>query len=151
MRLIHFPCIFGVALLVMTSCDQRPEPVTEKTAEPVSATKTFETATLDRAIEAYRATPTEQTKASVEKAFAELDGEIAELKQKAASQSGNQKIETEKKLADLQSYREKQRANYVGEKAEAAAESAGDTVEDAAKDVGRAIEKTGEAIREAVD
>ena len=152
MKIVRFPCVLGTALLALTACDNRPEPVTEKrAAEPVSATKTFETAGLDQAIATYRANPTEQNRAAVEKAFAELDMEIAELKQKAASQSGDEKIEAERKLADLQAYRDKQRANYTGEKAKAAAESAKDAVEDAAEDAGRAIEKTGEAIREAVE
>jgi hypothetical protein len=152
MRLVYLFCVLGTTLLVSTGCDHRPKPVIqERAGERVSATKTFETTEVDQAITAYRANPTEQNKAMVEKAFAELDVEIAELKQKAASESGEARIETARKLADLQAYREKQRANYSGERAEAAAESAEHAMEGAAKDVGRAIEKTGEAIREAVD
>jgi hypothetical protein len=149
MRTILLAQVFGVVLLASTACDntQKPAPTTE----PVSATKTFETSGLDRAIDTYRAAPTETNRAAVEKAFAELDGEIAELKQKAASQSGEQRTEAERKLADLEAYREKQRANYAGERAEAAAEAAGNAVEGAAKEVGRAIENAGEAVRKAVD
>ena len=87
----------------------------------------------------------------MDKAFAGLDGEIAELKQKAASASGDQKIEIERKLADLETYRAKQHAHYAGERAESAAESAKDAVKDAAKEVGGAIESAGEAIRKVVD
>jgi phosphoenolpyruvate-protein kinase (PTS system EI component) len=157
MKLIHFPSVLAGTVLLFTSCERRSETVVETRveepikAEPVSATTTFETAGLDRAIETYRTNPTEQNKAAVDKAFAELDAEIAELKQKAATSSGNEKIETERKLADLQAYRDKQRANYAGEKAEDAAASAGEAIKDATEEVGRAIEKTGDAIKKAVD
>ena len=157
MKLIYFPSVLAGTVLLFTSCERKSETVVEARveepikAEPVSATTTFETAGLDRAIEAYRTNPTEQNKAAVDKAFAELDTEIAELKQKAATSSGNEKIETERKLADLQAYRDKQRANYAGEKAEDAAASAGEAIKDATEEVGRAIEKTGDAIKKAVD
>jgi hypothetical protein len=157
MKMNHFSSILVATILIFTSCERRSETVVETSveepikAEPVSATATFETTSLDRAIETYRANPTEQNKAVVDKAFAELDGEIAELKQKAASSTGNEKIETERKLADLQAYRDKQRANYIGEKAEAAAASAAEALKDATEDVGRALEETGEAIKRAVD
>jgi hypothetical protein len=111
MRTIYLPCIFGVALLVIVSCDQRPEPITEKTAEPVSVTKTFETATLDRAMAAYRATPTEQTRASVDR-HSPIMAKM-ELKQSGKPARKNRNRE---KLADLQAYREKPGANYAGEK-----------------------------------
>jgi len=157
MKTIHSLAVLAGAVLLFTSCERKSEIVVKTKveepvkAEPVRATSTFETAGLERAIEAYRTNPTEQNKAAVDKAFAELDGEIAELKQKAATATGDEKIETERKLADLQGYRDKQRANYVGEKAEDAATSAGEAIKDATENVGRAIEKTGEAIKEAVD
>ena len=156
MKMNHFPSILAGTVLLFTSCERRSETVQEtKDAEPTKAepvsTTTFETTGLDRAIEAYRANPSEQNGAAVDKAFAELDIEIAELKQKGATATGNEKIETDKKLSDLQAYRNKQRANYIGEKAKAAAASAGEAIKNATEDVGRAIEKTGEAIKKAVD
>ena len=157
MKMNHFPSILAGTVLLFASCERRSETVQETKvaeptkAEPVSATTTFETTGLDRAIEAYRANPTEQNGAAVDKAFAELDIEIAELKQKGATATGNEKIDTDKKLSDLQAYRNKQRANYIGEKAKAAAASAGEAIKNATEDVGRAIEKTGEAIKKAVD
>jgi hypothetical protein len=156
-RKAHLPSVLAATVLLVTSCERRSETVVETRveepikAEPASATTTFETASLHRAIEAYRANPSDENKVVVDKAFAELDGEIAELKQKAAASSGNEKVETERKVTDLQVYREKQRVNYAGEKAEGAVESAGEAMKDAAKDVGRAIERTGEAIKESVD
>ena len=157
MKMNHFFSILTGTILLCTSCERKSETVVETRdeepikAEPVSATATFESTNLDRAIETYHANPTKQNEAAVDKAFAELDGEIAELKGKAASSTGNEKIETEKKLADLQAYRNKQRANYIGEKAKAAAASAGKVLKDATEDAGRALEKTGEAIKRAVD
>lgn len=152
MKFIQLPFVLGTALVVFTACDNAPRPAAEKSAgEPVSGTRTFETAGLEQAITAYRSQPTEQNRAAVDKAFAELDGEIAELKQKAASASGDQKVEIERKLADLEAYRAKQHASYAGERAESAAESAKDAVKDAAKEVGGAIESAGEAIRKVVD
>jgi hypothetical protein len=157
MKTIHSLSVLVGAVLLLTSCERKSEIVVETRveepvkAEPVRATSTFEAAGLDRSIETYRTNPTEQNKAAVDKAFAELEGEIAELKEKAATATGNEKIETERKIADLQVYRDKQRANYVGEKAEDAAASAGEAIRDATENVGRAIEKTGEAIKEAND
>jgi hypothetical protein len=152
MKWIELPFVLGTALVVLSACDNAPRPVAEKSAGgPVSGTRTFETAGLDQAIAAYRSQPTEQSRAAVDKAFAELDGEIAELKQKAASASGDQKVEIQRKLADLEAYRANQHANYAGERAESAAESAKDAVKDAAKEVGGAIESAGEAIRKVVD
>ena len=157
MKMKHFPSLLAGTVLLFTSCERRSEIVQGKKvgepvrAEPVSATTTFETTGVDRAIEAYRGNPTEQNGAAVDKAFAELDLEIAELKQKGATATGNEKIEADKKLADLQAYRAKQRANYIGEKAKAAAASAGEAIKNATEDAGRAIEKAGDAIKKAVD
>jgi hypothetical protein len=150
MKFIQFLFVLGIAVVALTACDNPPRSVAEKGAgEP--GTRTFETAGLDQAIAAYRADPTKQNRAAVDKAFAELDGEIAELKQKAASATGDEKVEIERKIADLESYRTKQHANYAGERAESAAESAKDAVKDAAKEVGGAIESAGEAIRKVAD
>ena len=157
MKMIHFPAVLAGTVLLFTSCEKKSETVVETKveepvkAEPVSATSTFETAGLDRAIETYRTNPTEQNKAAVDKAFAELDLEIAELKEKAAISTGNEKSEAERKLADLQAYRNKQLANYIGEKARDAAASAGEAIKGATEDVGRTIKKAGEAIKEAVE
>ena len=156
MKMIHFAAALAGGVLLFASCERKPETVVETRVEepvktePVSATSTFETASLDRAMEAYRTNPTELNKAAVDKSFAELDGEIAELKQKAATSSGNEKIEVERKIADLQTYRTKQRASYIGEKAQDAAASAGEAIKGASEDVGHAIKKAGEAIKEAV-
>jgi hypothetical protein len=157
MKMNHFLSLLAGTVLLFASCERRSETVQEtKGAEPIKAeptntTTTLETTGLERAIEAYRANPNEQNGAGVDKAFAELDLEIAELKQKGATATGNEKIETDKKLSDLQAYRNKQRANYIGEKAKAAAASAGEAIKNATEDVSRAIEKTGEAVKKAVD
>ena len=157
MKMNHFLSLLAGTVLLFASCERRSDTVQETKAaepikaEPASATTTLETTGLERAIEAYRANPTEQNGAGVDKAFAELDLEIAELKQKGATATGNEKIETDKKLSDLQAYRNKQRAKYIGEKAKAAAASAGEAIKNATEDVGRAIEKTGEAVKKAVD
>ena len=157
MKLIYFSLVLAGTVFLFTSCERKSETVVEARveepikAEPTSATTTSETTGLERAIEAYRANPTEQNGAGVDKALAELDLEIAELKQKGATATGNEKIETDKKLSDLQAYRNKQRAKYIGEKAKAAAASAGEAIKNATEDVGRAIEKTGEAVKKAVD
>lgn len=157
MKLIYFSFVLAGTVFLFTSCERKSETVVEARveepikAEPTSATTTSETTGLERAIEAYRANPTEQNGAGVDKALAELDLEIAELKQKGATATGNEKIETDKKLSDLQAYRNKQRAKYIGEKAKAAAVSAGEAIKNATEDVGRAIEKTGEAVKKVVD
>ncbi len=128
-------------------------------SDPVAKTKTFETARLGEAIDNYERTPSEQNKAAVSTAFAELDGEIAELETLVAKREGTDRAEPAAKLKDLQAYRTKESARFVVAQGKAAVTSpevknAADTVEDAAKRVGNSIEnaarKTGEAIKDTV-
>lgn len=172
--------------LVLTACDRTstPTPSTETVPEeatpaiasspkPVAITKTFETSRLATAIDAYIREPTALHDSAVEKAFADIAVEIAELQERAAKTTGSDRDEAIAKAKNLTDYRDaetlrfaKAKAAVKGEtqppvdtrsgaqKIEDGAKDAANTVEDAAKDAGNAVkdaaEKTGDAIKDAV-
>jgi hypothetical protein len=145
----------ATSLLAMTACEKRTVVVVEKPpGEPIAQTKTLETSGLKASIDAYEQAPTAERAADVRKAFAELDGEIAEL------QGGSEQAEAAQKLANLSAYRaaEAKRFEQAGgsrptgivvdprpgvEKVEDAARKTGEALKDAAKE-------TRDAIKDAV-
>ncbi len=163
MKLAHFLAPAVVLGLLNAACDRKTVVVVEKppTTEPVAQTKTFETAALKSAINAYEQAPTAERAAEVKKAFAELDGEIAELQGDVAKKSGADQAEAAQKLANLSAYRdaEAKRFEKAGgpnstkvividprpgvEKVEDAARKTGEALKDAARE-------TRDAIRDAV-
>lgn len=174
---IFLSAIFStVALLALSGCERKSVVVVEAPSpEPIARTKTFETARLKSAIDSYERTPNSENAADVHKAFAELDGEIAELETHVAKKTGNERAEAAQKLANLTAYRTGEAARFGkaqaaagvngtagevridartgAEKAEDAARNTGDTIKNAAKDVGDAIKdagkKAGDAIKDA--
>lgn len=130
--------------------------------EPVAKTKTLETARLGAAVDAYERTPSAENHADVKKAFAELDGELAELEGLVAKRTGVEREEAAGKLRNLQGYRIAETARFTAAQAKspldvrpaADARSGAEKVEDGAKRVGNSIEdaakKTGDAIRDVV-
>jgi hypothetical protein len=89
-----------LATVAFTGCERKPAVVEVRPAtplaEPVARTKTLETSQLGVAIDAYERTPTEEHRADVRKAFAELDGEVAELEALVAQRSGTSRDEATK-------------------------------------------------------
>ena len=170
----------SIAALAFAACDRQPKTVIiedrrpVEVAPPVARTKTFETARLGRAIDAYENGPTVANSADVSKAFAELDGEIAELVGYISKHDGSKRAEAERKLADLRAYRTKETARYAAaqinavpgtavpaepvrreaeratESAEDAARRVGDKVERAGKKVGDGLKDAADAVRDAV-
>lgn len=155
------PTIVAISLSVMTACEKRTVVVVEKpSGEPEAQTKTLETSGLKTAIDAYEQSPTPERAADVRKAFAELDGEIAELQGHVAKKSGTEQAEAAQILANLSAYRaaEAKRFEKAGgpnpqvividprpgvEKVEDAARRTGEALKDAAKE-------TRDAIKDAV-
>ena len=147
--------------LVFAGCEKKTVVVVEPPAEPAARTKTFETAALKRAIDAYVQAPSNERAAEVRKSFAELDSEIAELEGKVARKEGEERAEAAQKLANLIAYRNAETTRFTNaqtgtapaevrvdgrsgaEKVEDAARRTGDALKDAAKE-------TGQAIRDAV-
>jgi hypothetical protein len=154
-----YPAIAASLVLSFAACEKRTVVVVEPSApqaEPVSKTRTFETAALKSAINSYEQAPSPARAADVRKAFAELDGEIAELEADVAKKTGQDRAEAAQKLANLTGYREAERARFAkleattpadtgvdarsaAQKAEDAARKTGTAVKDAAKDVGQAL------------
>jgi len=138
-------------------------PTTPVPEHPESKTKTLETARLGGAIDAYAQAPNAQNDAAVQKALAELDGEIAELKELVAKRSGESQAEAEAKLRNLQQYRTTETVRFAALQAKAGvtpsvppvdARSGGEKVEDTARKVGNTIEdaakKVGDTVKDAV-
>lgn len=148
----------GLALTVLTACEKKPQ-VVEK---PVPATTNIETTRLATAIDTYVATPNETQATDVERAFTELDGEIAELNQRVAQTTGTDRTEAQTKADNLRTYRDKEYLRYTEAKLRAktnaaksdttsAGEKIGEGVEKAADKVGDAVKDAGNAIKKAVD
>jgi len=155
----------GVAILAFSfsSCERRtviievpPTPAVD--LQPEAKTKTLETARLGSAVDAYAKNPNAATDAGVQKAIAELDGEIAELKERVATHTGSEQAEAAAKLTNLQEYRAKETARFTLAKAQSGltpssetdGRSAGQKVEDAAQKAGKSIEKAADKIGDAV-
>ena len=151
--------------LGISGCDKKPDVIIIKEGSsmtPQPGTRTLETSALSRSITVYEQEPNAFNAASVKKAVAELDGEIAELEERIAKTSGSDRAEAAQKLADLSNYRSQQIVRFS--KAQATGtrtvHSTGpvlvprDDAKDAADRVGNSIEKgarnVGDAIRDAV-
>ena len=154
-----FPTLLTLTLAALTfaACDRQTKTViiedrrTLEVAPPVSRTKSFETARLGRAIDAYESAPSVANSADVSKAFAELDGEIAELVGYIAKHDGAERAEAERKLADLRAYRAKENARYTVAQTQAAPAAAVITNEPVRRDVDRVAEKTEDTARRVGD
>ncbi len=168
---------FLVTALVLTACDRKPttrasdELTSVSLSQPISATKTLETSRLGRAIDSYERDPSPVHEADVEKAFADLAGEIAELQERIDKTTGSDRADASVKARNLMDYRDAEKLRFAKAKAvstvpqgdgrsgaqkiEDGVKHAADKVEDAAKDTGNAIkraaEKTGDAIKDAID
>jgi hypothetical protein len=130
--------------------------------EPVAKTKTLETHRLGAALDTYERQPTGENHAEVKKAFADLDGEIAELEALVAKRTGSEREEAAVKLKNLQAYRAAETARFTAAQVTAPlaarpaadARSGAEKIEDGAKRVGNSIEdaakRTGDAIKDAV-
>jgi hypothetical protein len=150
------PFLACVALACI-SCERKTVVVVEPPAsDPLARTKTFETAALKGAIDAYEREPSAERSADVRKRFAELDGEIAELEGRVARKDGDERAEAAQKLANLIAYRNAETARFSkaqtttspafrvdgrsgAEKVEDAARRTGGALKDAAKEAGNAI------------
>ncbi len=102
--------------LVFAACNRPPEtvevPATPPPA-PVARIDTFETHELRLEINTFAAQPSATQAARVEEAFAEIDGEIAELARSVAEKGGSERDEAARKLADLTAYRDAERIRFT--------------------------------------
>ncbi len=168
------------AALTLTACDRPPNDAPNKTPEvsaemprPASDLKTLETSRLGRAIDTYSQEATPLNRADVEKAFAELNGEIAELEERARTTTGSDRDEALAKARSLTAYKHAEELRFTAvrvlpngdalppvdtrsgaQKIEDGAKDAASSVEDAAKDaadaIGDAMEKAGDTIKDSV-
>lgn len=168
------------AALTLTACERPPSDVPDKTLEisaeiprPASDLKTLETSRLGNAIDTYSREATPSNRADVEKAFADLNGEIAELQERAAITTGSDRDEALAKARSLTAFKHAEELRFAAvralpngdtlppadtrtgaQKIEDGAKDAADTIEDAAKDtadaIGDAMEKAGDTLKDAV-
>lgn len=163
MKSPHFISPVVIAALLMVGCEKKPVVIIDDRKidpHPASDTKTLETWRLGGTIDLYEKAPTVENEADVMKAFAELDGEIAELVGHVAKKEGAQREEAAQKLVNLREYRVKEDLRFkkaqltapnhvakseptLGEKIERTTEKVGDKIE-------RAADKAVDGVKDAV-
>lgn len=155
-----------MAVVSLVACDRKvvvvEVPPATPMPEPVAKMRTLETSRLGAAVDAYEQRPSEENRADVKKALADLDGEIAELEALVAKRTGGERDEAAVKLKNLQSYRTAETARFTAAQAKAPlgvrepadSRSGAEKLEEGAKRVGNSIEdaakRTGDAIKDAV-
>jgi len=141
------PYVLLCALTVLLpACDRKP--VAEK---PVAATATLETTRLGESIDLYISHPTAEQAAIVDKSFAELDGEIAELDQRVTRTSGSERDEAQAKAADLKAYRAREQIRFTDAKALVQTQAAADKAKSAGQKIGEGAKDAADAVKEGVD
>ena len=153
-----------VAAVLAAGCNRQPRVIVEvapsaPTPLPVARTVTFETRALGREIDTFEQTPSTVQRARVQKAFAEIDGEIAELVEHVAKKTGDARAEAARKLADLRAYREGEQVRFARLEVqkpfraeEPGAPTRGDgTAEKIGEKIDRTANKIEDKIRDAAD
>lgn len=140
-----------IAVLGLISCEDK-KPQTIEKATP--ATATAETSKLGAAVDAYNKAPTAARAADVDRAFAELNQEIAELEQRVTKTTGDERVKASEKAGNLRAYRDKEHLRYLEAQSKAAvkpaAEDAGDRMKEAARQTGEGIKDAAEAVKDGV-
>lgn len=145
----------SASVILFAACEKKPQ-VVEK---PTPALANIETTRLGTAIDAYVVSPSEAQAANVDKAFSELDGEIAELDLRVTKTTGPEREEAQVKATQLHTYRDKEMARFteakVRAKTNAAAketetnvEKAGDAIKEGAKEVGDAVKDAADTVKD---
>lgn len=147
MKAICLPALTIATIVGLSACEKKPQ-VVEK---PVAETQNFETGKLGTTIDAYISSPTATNAAAVERAFADLDGEIAELDQRLAQNPGSDTAETQRKAGELRTYRDKEKLRYTEALARAKAAQARESAQGANESVKDAAEKVGEGVKDAAE
>ena len=168
---IHTLLSVTVASLLAAGCQRESRVIIETappdpTPLPVARTETLETRVLGREIDTFEQTPSTVQAARVKKAFAEIDGEIAELVEYVAKKTGDGRAEAARKLANLRTYREAEHARFLRLEAKAplpepivtglparprgegTAERIGESIDKAARKVEESVKDAAEAVRE---
>lgn len=131
---------------LFAACDRKP--IAEK---PVATTANLETARLGEAIDLYISHPTAEQAATVDKSFAELDGEIAELGQRVSQASGAERDEAQAKATNLKTYRAKEQIRFTEAKARAQTQAATDGTKAAGEKIEEGVKKAGEGVKDAAE
>lgn len=158
----------GAASIVAAACNRQPTVVVQAppptpTPLPVARTETFETRALAREIDKYQQDPSQAQSARVAQAFAEIDGEIAELSELVAKRDGEARAEAARKLANLRAYRDGEKTRFAALEVKAApapeprvstprgegtGEKIGEKIDEAAGKVEDKIRDAADAIRD---
>ena len=151
------PVLLSAAAVSMFffACEEKKPQVT---ANSTPITTNLETTRLGLLVDAYSNTPNATNAASVDEALAAIEGEIAELDQRVATVSGEERTEAKIKADNLRAYRDQERMRYTEAKARAKGEvikeeakNLGDEVEQGARRAGEGIKDAAETVREGVE
>jgi hypothetical protein len=166
---MHPRIALALAALALAACGRQPPVIVETappTPLPVARTQTLETHALKKEIDAFAERPSLAQSARVDQAFAEIDGEIAELAEHAAKRSSEDRAEAARKLADLRAYRTSEHVRFLRLQAKAelqekrgaveppavppspSTEKLGDKIDDAARNTDDALRDAADALRE---
>jgi hypothetical protein len=168
--------------LAFSACEKKPRAADETSTlsppvpmasalapnRPRSELRTRETAHLGETIDHFEQAPSPETAAQVQKAFADLDSEIAELQLRATRVIGADQSETTAKYSALSVYRAQEAlrfaqaqaanpqstlrpsANMPTSKPTTAVEDLEHTAQETGRSIERGAKKTGEAIKDAL-
>lgn len=100
-----FACSLA-ALLPVAGCDNRPA-----SAHPGASLETLETMRVGTHVDDYVANPTADNAQNVDRAFAALNREIAELRQRIAR--GDKTHEVVTKVRELEAFRDQERLRFA--------------------------------------
>jgi hypothetical protein len=153
----RFGFIAGTAVwfALVAGCEKKPEATTTirvietqaVTPQPVARTATFETDEVRASIDRYSVAPTAENAVEVQKSFAELEVEIAELQEDVLKESDPEdKAEAAVKLRNLSQYRDAERIRFTEAQVKGGAVTSevqvrdtGHEIKEDLKDVGREI------------
>jgi hypothetical protein len=166
---ICFCLSLAAVVLVAAGCRRQPVVVVEipPTPMPVAELETRETRALGREIDTFDHSPSVAQHARVKQAFAEIDGEIAELVEHVATKDGAERAEAARKLADLRTYRNAEQVRFFRlegriqleerraalnssptPRVDGTAERLGEKIDDAARKVEDGVRDAADAIRD---
>ncbi len=150
------------ATLAGLGCDRSPRVTIETpppTPTPIPRAELVEISGLRAEIDAYATAPSAVQAARVEKAFAETDVAIAELKDRVSRTEGDLREDAARRLAELRAFRDGESVRFRGLQSAArsrdpnfkgGAEKVGEKIDDAARKVGEEIKDAADAIRDRV-
>lgn len=148
--------VVALLLVFIASCERKAETTTAvptvEAQPPVARTSTAETDELRDAIDRFIVAPTTEGAAEVQRSFAELDLEIAELQEDVVKEDDTQeKAEAEVKRRNLVQYRDAERKRFTEAQVTAGVPVLEPKKEDLGHEIKEELKDTGEKIKDTLE